>query len=154
MSKINFAMLKRITASFGQVAELPPEFSKILSRGFFEFEGHCFLKFYENRINRSDLAGMIARFHDSTGLECWVNDIDIDPREYEAHLQIGLIFAAKLVEKWKRSTLYRPAVVLVSSNDTLTNIKFHLKRTNESWFADDIEGYGPSKTSGICILEI
>lgn len=150
MSKINNAMLNRIAALFELSHELPPELNKVISKGFIEREGYCFLRAYQKRAPKSDVKSATKYLHDSTGIECWVNDIRIDSEDYEHHMQLSFIFAAKLMKRWKRSKFYHPAVLLIASNETSTQLKFHLKREGESWFAEDLEGYG---STGICVIE-
>ncbi|MGO4388901.1 hypothetical protein AB4Y85_15330 [Microvirga sp. 2YAF29] len=151
MSKINEAMLDRMAAIFELTHELPPKLVKILNSGFVEREDHCFLKAFQKRAPKSDVKSATKHLYDSTGIECWVNDIRIDSEENEDHLQVAFIFAAKLIRKWKRSKFHRPALLLLATDETSTQLKFHLKRHEESWFAEDLEGYG---STGISVFEV
>lgn len=82
-----------------------------------------------------------ADFPDRTGFESFVNHVHFPFDGDKASLQRVLGYAFALQAALESTEPSRKFLVIVSVSEARCTVRFHECRPNESWLADDLEGY-------------
>lgn len=136
MIKTNSKMRK----SLAEVTRLPPlnpSLRALLKGGFHGLAGCQFLSGLHARAQNVDLKD----FSDAVGLECFINSIHIDDYIEEGLLSQAIAFVQELFETWKEAQSDQALVAIISAEEDSVVVKFHLKREDQQWLKDDLDGY-------------
>ncbi|MBR8657852.1 hypothetical protein KDH83_31535, partial [Achromobacter sp. Marseille-Q0513] len=76
-------------------------------------------------------------FVDKTGLECFVNSFHIDDYVEERFLDYACLFCNTILQKWEMEGGDEILNVIVSMDDFGAVVRFHIKRSGESWLSSD-----------------
>jgi hypothetical protein len=123
----------------GKVRNIPidPRLSKIAELGFIELDGCFLLKELANVTTNANTND----FPDKTGYECFINHIHIDDFTTENVSATSLVFASRLLSKWTQTNFGGQLVVIVGGDHEAAVVRCHRERQNESWLAQDLDGY-------------
>jgi len=80
-------------------------------------------------------------FPDLTGYECFVNGASLDQFVDRDFLLQGLRLMEAFEREWTSAFADRPVVAILGGAGPSTTFRFHLSRPDQSWLADDLEGY-------------
>jgi hypothetical protein len=121
--------------------ELVPRLAAILADGFLEL-GDCLVLAHEEG---SVEAARIESYPDATKFEAFINHLHLDD-ELELPAGDPLVlkqagrYAAELAELLQGEYPDEAFVILIALGDSCV-VRFHKRRSGESWIADDLEGY-------------
>ncbi|HKQ79087.1 MAG TPA: hypothetical protein VJ810_35660 [Blastocatellia bacterium] len=133
-------------------ASLSSDLLRLIEPGFTEVEGAVLLKTQE-KLAKGVKPG---NFPDLTGYECFVNHVHIEDYLSEAglgsnaRLKQGIAFANKIMEELSSLFPSKLFKVIVATNESECNVRFHLIRSGENWLSDNLDKYGQE---GILVLE-
>ncbi|MGA3370749.1 MAG: hypothetical protein ABSC48_03200 [Terracidiphilus sp.] len=91
----------------------------------------------------------LKNFDDWTGYECFVNHIHMPCRRAKRPLLSALGYIANLKRALEMFRPNKNFTIIASFSCGECTVRFHQRRQNETWLADDLEGYKLEK-----ILEI
>lgn len=123
--------------SWSSVA-LHPSLKLIAKKGFIQRNG-CFLlaAAADGRTNAT-----ASDFEDRTGYECFINHIHIDDYVKEAPAAQAFCFVFAVLSRWRQQWRFGTLNSIVAFADRSSSVvRFHYKRPNESWLAQDLNGY-------------
>jgi hypothetical protein len=120
-----------------QVSSLEPKLARIIDAGFTVVDG-CFLL--------TALADVTTNatedsFPDKTGYECFINHIHIEDHVTENFFAESVVFTSALLRKWNDTNCEGHLVVIAALGIDEGTIRCHLKRSNESWLANDLDRF-------------
>lgn len=119
-------------------ASLSSSLLDVLASGFVEENG-CVLLASTGR----QTAFTPALSHDETGYECFVNHLHVEK------LGEALEFGRRL-DKALREKFTGPFAVIVSYDGREATVRFHRRRSNQSWLSENLEEY---QEEGIAVLD-
>ncbi len=125
--------------------KLEPRLEAILTDGIVKLEDCIFFRAFVPENFDIDLA--IQSSYDRTELECLINHIHVDdyldqpPKSLYTLLEQGIRFASNLQVLLAKTC--QAIIILAFTLDPIVdcNIRFHKKRPEEKWLADEIERY-------------
>ena len=126
----------------GKEDQLSPQLKAILDFGIVEEEGCWFL-----RKNRAAIKNTISEMGDHVGLECFVNETQIDVEDPANLPKQGLLFVHALQKILEPLGVFNIVLGLGYTDlDDQPNfltcaVRFHKVRRGESWLTDDLEKY-------------
>jgi hypothetical protein len=82
-----------------------------------------------------------ASFQDKTGYECFMNHLHIEEYAGEQPMTQAVLFAAGVLTRWVSQKFHGQLVAIVGSDEESVVVRFHYKRPNEFWLAEDLDGY-------------
>jgi hypothetical protein len=105
---------------------------KVSAKGFVEADGCYFLKaiYKKSKVSQTD-------FPDKTGYECFVNAFHIDDYVAGNYLREAFLFAKEMFAIWDRLRNKLVLTCIVAKTDHGANIRFHVKRKNETYIKED-----------------
>lgn len=81
-------------------------------------------------------------------MNAFINHIHIEDYVSEQAATQAILFVAAVLTKWIDGQFTGQLIAIISSDEESVTVRFHHKRPNEAWLADDLDGYGQA------ILEI
>ncbi|MCB9228345.1 MAG: hypothetical protein H6618_01905 [Deltaproteobacteria bacterium] len=137
LSEANIANIETLRTT------IPTELEELLSEGVENVEDCIFLK-----CNVGNLSNVKKTdFPDNTGLECFVNKINIDnytddDPSVSDMLKIG-ISAINLIKCYLQNKDDKFAIIYSVQDDDFiaASLRFHKCRDGETWISDNLEGY-------------
>jgi hypothetical protein len=122
---------------------VPPEFRQLVAEGFTQVGGHVGWQAWAPAGGAVD----VTPFHDSTGFECTANSLHVEdylaPQPGGHRLAPIALACARLLANQLRRWVADPCRIIVNVRpaDGTSTLRFHKIREDESWIADDLEGY-------------
>ncbi|EUC17707.1 UNVERIFIED_ORG: hypothetical protein BDU10_7515 [Burkholderia sp. CF145] len=115
---------------------LSPSLKAVADNGFVHHNGCYVLRDLSATTNatRSTLG-------DSTGYECFVNSLHIEDYEADQPLAQAILFVMQVFQIWNAAAPNKYLTAIVSAGEFSVVAKFHVKRPDEHWLSDNIEGY-------------
>jgi hypothetical protein len=143
MIKANQKMLQALyDLQISQGYQFCTQLKELLDAGLVEEEGCWFLK--QCRLKNPH---QLSDFQDRTGLECFINKIDIEEEDSILLYEQGFALVHEL-QRILSAFGYFNIILSVSRTDIddrpnfLTcNVRFHKVRKGESWLDENLEGY-------------
>jgi hypothetical protein len=89
----------------------------------------------------------INDFPDKTGYECFINHIHIDDYVSEDLVNQSISYASKVLHKWNEQQFDGELISIIGFDEDECSkkrgavVRFHYRRQNESWLADDLDGF-------------
>jgi hypothetical protein len=89
----------------------------------------------------------INDFPDKTEYECFINHIHIDDYVSEDLVNQSISYASKVFHKWNEQQFNGELISIIAFNEIECSkkpgatVRFHHRRQNESWLADDLDGF-------------
>lgn len=120
-----------------QSTPLHPALRRIAKEGLIRRDGCLFLAIAA----REQSNATVSSFEDKTGYECFINHIHVEDyvATNVAEQTFGFVFS---ILTWWNGRRFDGVLNSISTFDEgLAGIRFHLKRRNENWLADDLDAY-------------
>lgn len=140
MFKMNSEMLKTYSNLSLTDIELEHDLREIAESGFTSKDGCVFL----SRCLEVDTNVNVSNFADQTGYECFINSVNVDDYVDSRYLEQGICFVRNVFTCWNKTERPQKLVAILSMDEFSLKIKIHIKRSGESWLADEFEDYEES----------
>ncbi|WP_145524684.1 hypothetical protein [Yersinia rohdei] len=116
---------------------LTDELNEIIDKGFVNKDGCVFLAALE----KMQTNVYLTNFEDKIGFECFINSFHIDDYVANRYLDYACLFCNQILRLWIRGNSFEKLNAIISLDEFGAAIKFHIKRHNISWLADDLNKY-------------
>ena len=97
--------------------------------------------FFLHELAKAKTNAKKENFPDKTGYECFINHVHIEDYVADNFAGHAWSFAARTLKKWTDEKFNGQFVAIISSDEESTTVRFHHKRPNESWLANDLDGF-------------
>jgi hypothetical protein len=112
-------------------------FAKVLAGGLIKSGEGIFLR---NLFERCPTVSR-ADFPDWTGYECFVNSIHVDDFTCYQMVETGISFLDAVAKMYKNEYPQYKFNGILGADDNGVVVRFHTRRPNEGWLADNLEKY-------------
>src|SRR5690348_11855866 len=116
---------------------LAPALQEIVSAGFKRWNDCVLLGYFADKESNATLADL----HDRTGYEAFLNHVHIEKYVSSDIGHNALCFAFSILAKWQKDGWDGELNAIVSIRNETANVRFHIRRPEESWLAQDLDGY-------------